>query len=491
MILNCDLKGNVVSIPSSVPLGTILEDVLILAPHTCSMVILKVKPPYQEYLEDIPCHPVITVDENGKNIIVFKANLPRSVTLTAGRTDYQILQTDSAGKAVATYMGTFNVARGVISNMPGSVEELEGKTISEFYSLLSDVSLVQTMLKTIEDLLGYPSVKLQNGETIIGAVNSLAEDVASNTESIGYGNIVDPPEFLLNESGLTKLANTAYRLIKNHSNELANAPYGTVDPHNTRKAIEESVYNHNGNNEAHPHILKEIASNETRIKKSEQDISGLQYLGVEVEKAIDEIFDDIEGNGNRIATNKSNITKIQTHLVSLDAQLQGVGRSYAIDNFNDFVAFMKGAYRIPIREDRNGDGVDETYYLSASDLKTGDNVLLAELNVPDFWFEKTAIATEKTYTYDGEEYSLNAYNGADVIGVFHILETDYQVIATAAMSATKSAEEAAESAGDAEMFRNETKAFAESIFLKQVAPPISQLQNAIVLPSATLAQIGG
>ena len=248
------------------------------------------------------------------------------------------------------------------------------------------------------------------------------------------------------------------------------------------------------NKHIYAQIIDDIAGNTEKIEIDQYNIAKLQAAVGKTDEldtsaktlagAIVEVNEIAKKARDRANTN-------ETRLVSIDAQLQGVGRSYAIDDFNLFDKFLKGTYSVAVREDRNGDGYDETYYITASDLKTGDNVLLAELNVPDFWFEKTDKPSDKTYTYEGTEYYLNAYNGSSVVGVFHILETDYQVIQSAAMSASKSAEDAAESAKDAKGYRDDTQAIAESIYLKQVAPPLERLQTAIVLPSATLAQIGG
>lgn len=495
MIFNCDMRGRVESVPSSVPLGSIIEDVVIIAPHSCATILLKIKPPTQDYLPDIICTPVIRTDDNGKNIVVFRATLPKSITRVAGKAEYQIMQFDGSGDQIATtYIGSFNVSRGVLVEMPESAEDLEEYTLTQIYQVISNVSLVYNAIVAVENLIGYPTEELTTAKkTIIGAVNDLAADVAKHAAAIGEGNVINPPELATAESGLIGLANAVYRMLKDHFSETADSPYGG-DPHNTRAAIKASVDAHNSDEDAHPSIQEDIDDNAELIAIDQYNIANLQAAVGKTDKldtsaknlagAIIEVNDIAKKARDRANNN-------ETRLISINAQLQGVGRSYAIEDFNDFVKFANGTYSVAVREDRNGDGYDETYYITASDLKTGDNVLLAELDVPDFWFEKTDKPSEKTYTYGGTEFSLNAYNGADLVGVFHILETDYQVIQSAAMSASKSAEDASESAKDAKGYRDDTQAIAESIYLKQVAPPLERLQTAIVLPSATLAQIGG
>jgi hypothetical protein len=132
-------------------------------------------------------------------------------------------------------------------------------------------------------------------------------------------------------------------------------------------------------------------------------------------------------------------------LANLSAQVQGIGRSYVVDTFLEFIDFLKGRTSITLREDRDGDGVEETYSIDISDLKTSDNIIITEKNVPDFWFEKNSATTSfDSYTYNGEIYVLSAIKGT-IVGEAHVLETDYTVIEGHATSAAVSASNAAES----------------------------------------------
>jgi actin-related protein len=140
---------------------------------------------------------------------------------------------------------------------------------------------------------------------------------------------------------------------------------------------------------------------------------------------------------------KNQSDTVRTNLINLSAQVQGIGRSYVVPDFLYFIDFLKSRKSVELKEDRNGDGVDEEYNVYVSDLKIGDNIIIVEKGVPDFWFEKNhAISTFDTYTYNGTEHTLSATAGGNTIGGAHILETDYTVIEGFSLSASASAQEA-------------------------------------------------
>ena len=139
---------------------------------------------------------------------------------------------------------------------------------------------------------------------------------------------------------------------------------------------------------------------------------------------------------------KNQSDTVRTNLINLSAQVQGIGRSYVVPDFSYFIDFLKSRKSVELKEDRNGDGVDEAYNVYVSDLKTGDNIIIVEKGVPDFWFEKNhAISTFDTYTYNGTVHTLSATAGGTTIGGAHILETDYTVIEGFSLSASASAQE--------------------------------------------------
>ena len=155
---------------------------------------------------------------------------------------------------------------------------------------------------------------------------------------------------------------------------------------------------------------------------------------------------------NQSDANRSNIT-------NLSAQVNGIGRTYVVATFLDFIDFLNSTKSIPLSEDRDGNGVAELYSIFVSDLKTGDNIIIKETGVPDFWFEKnSSLSSFDKYTYNGKEYTLSAKKNGATVGGSHILETDYTVIEGYALSASGFAVDAANSAARALQSENNAKA---------------------------------
>lgn len=170
MIIYCGLDGKVSSVPSTFPMGTILDDVVIITPQANVTATLRVKPAYQSYLPEIICSPVINED----HAVAFKAKIEKSVTGTAGRAEYQVILTEASGKAVASYSGSFNVSRGVMVDMPEDVDHLENYSLAQIYELLTNVTTVYNMLVNVENVIGMPNEELETtAKTLISAINEL------------------------------------------------------------------------------------------------------------------------------------------------------------------------------------------------------------------------------------------------------------------------------------------------------------------------------
>lgn len=148
---------------------------------------------------------------------------------------------------------------------------------------------------------------------------------------------------------------------------------------------------------------------------------------------------------NRGYLNKRVETEIDPKLAALETALSGKARSYVLEDWEDLKELLWGRWEI-------GNGVP--YY--TDELLTGDNILIVQKDVPDFWFEKTTDTTrtpdEYTYTYvdeNGVEQSetvrlfVHGYdNGGEMVGLLHILESDYTVIEGYSKAASRAAEEA-------------------------------------------------
>lgn len=133
-----------------------------------------------------------------------------------------------------------------------------------------------------------------------------------------------------------------------------------------------------------------------------------------------------------------------TRITALSTQLSGNARSYVLTSFASLAELLSGRWE-------TGEESYETEH-----LLTGDNLLIVEHGVPDFWFEATAdtsrAAETYTYTPEGEEaateYELRVmgYASGTQVGLLHILESDYTVIEGYSKSASASATDARASA---------------------------------------------
>lgn len=173
-------------------------------------------------------------------------------------------------------------------------------------------------------------------------------------------------------------------------------------------------------------------------------------------------------------------------LVNISAQVQGIDRSYVVDTFLEFIDFLNGRASIPLREDRDGDGVEETYSIYVYDLKTVDNIIIVEDNVPDFWIEKnSALSDLGSYTYNGTTYSLGITVDGSIWGRARINETDITVIEGHAISAAVSASNAAESEKNAKEAEASVETMVDELFFNQIAPPYGELENSVFLATPT------
>lgn len=138
------------------------------------------------------------------------------------------------------------------------------------------------------------------------------------------------------------------------------------------------------------------------------------------------------------------LSPIDPRLTALETGLSGKARSYVLEDLTMLSYALTGAWTFG----------DKSFYADA--LITGDNLLIVQKDVPDFWFEAT---TDETRTPDEYVYTdefgveqrivlrvLGYDNGGAMVGLLHILESDYTVIEGYSKAASASAEEARESA---------------------------------------------
>lgn len=173
MIIKIDSGGHISTVPSSVPMGTIMKEVLIIGPAYSATAVLRVKPPYQERLPDIICEPSI----NDANFVVFSARLPAAVTRWAGRVGYQVIYTDASGEVQATFSGTFNVQDGVPVENPESVEDLGDYSMEDLYKLLTNATLLHNRITELNALVGLGEELETEKQSVIAAINELFSSV--------------------------------------------------------------------------------------------------------------------------------------------------------------------------------------------------------------------------------------------------------------------------------------------------------------------------
>lgn len=167
MIIYCDSGGKVTSVPSTLPFGSAPE-VAIVTQHMAATAILKIKQPNQEYLPDIICAP-----EVGTDGMIYRAQLPKSVTNTHGRAEYQVIFVLADGEQIGTYAGTFNVARGVPVDLPSSEDALKDYALLEVYQLLAGVAEVSLLADALNTYTGIGTVLETEAKNLASAINEL------------------------------------------------------------------------------------------------------------------------------------------------------------------------------------------------------------------------------------------------------------------------------------------------------------------------------
>lgn len=135
--------GTVDTTPSFVPQGSAMQDLVVVSEFGYSLCTINLYPASGVYIEPLICQPVRA--EEGSTIM-WTANLPPEATVVPGRVSYQLVFSAADGTRQGTLMGTFDVPRGVIVNVPENAEGLGQKTIADLYSLLSNIVINTAVL---------------------------------------------------------------------------------------------------------------------------------------------------------------------------------------------------------------------------------------------------------------------------------------------------------------------------------------------------------
>ena len=196
MIIYCGLDGKATSVPATIPMGTILDDVVIIAPKGAATTLLRVLPPTQEYLDDIYCVKSLETDGH----VITKARLPEEVATIWGQAKYQVILKEADtidddgkvtqyGKTAASFMGSFNVSRGIPPKYPDATDadfgdeakdEIDAYTKEDFYQAFANVNKLFDAYEALADKLGDVSAldiepDADGYKTIVAAFNQIKE----------------------------------------------------------------------------------------------------------------------------------------------------------------------------------------------------------------------------------------------------------------------------------------------------------------------------
>lgn len=152
--------GTVKTVPMEMAQGSTLADLVVIAEAEYALVTMRLVPPSGLYIPDI-IFARIKVD----GAIMWKADLPADASITEGQIKYQIFLTDATGEVLETPEGRMTIPKGVLSDMPETVEHLKQYTINELYTLLSgihtEMTAVDTRLDTLERLIRYSRIEIE------------------------------------------------------------------------------------------------------------------------------------------------------------------------------------------------------------------------------------------------------------------------------------------------------------------------------------------
>ena len=151
--------GTVKTVPMEMAQGSTLADLVVIAEAEYALVTMRLVPPSGLYIPDI-IFARIKVD----GAIMWKADLPADASITEGAIKYQIFLTDATGEVLETPEGRMTIPKGVLSDMPETVEHLKQYTINELYTLLSgihtEMTAVDTRLDNIDTRLRLSSLTI-------------------------------------------------------------------------------------------------------------------------------------------------------------------------------------------------------------------------------------------------------------------------------------------------------------------------------------------
>lgn len=134
ILFHAKRDGTVTTTPNFAPQGSSMQDLVVMSEFDYAYCAIKILPASGEYIEDIPCTPILQRDFS----TIFTAPLPAKATVVAGSVDYQLIFTAADGTTQTTLVGSFSVPRGVPVATPPTVGDLSVKTVGDLYAIMAN-----------------------------------------------------------------------------------------------------------------------------------------------------------------------------------------------------------------------------------------------------------------------------------------------------------------------------------------------------------------
>lgn len=355
---------------------------------------------------------------------------------------------------------------------------LQNKTIGEVNEILSEIVKVLSaigLLCGVTDAEGSQETLQTDAKTLISAINELDTLLRARFEdgSVETLRPYDVAGSILTEDGTVigkinaildwmkdlQLELNSYAKAKDLKDHIGASVTDEKesDPHQTREAIARAK--------------SEILSKQSNIERKNQ----------EQDRRLDDLRAVSEEHDERMKENTAEIKKNRTLISMMKSTVDGMSRRFSLPDFSALVRFMEGKSVIAA-------GNSLVY---ASDLVNGDSIILVERGVADFWFQKTAdVSKAETYTYQGVAYRMIVRDeSGSTVGLLHIEESYDEMLDETLRRAEQYADSAQSHSEKAERHEETLKALVNSIFYVQKAPTLEHINDAVILPSPTLAML--
>lgn len=425
-------EGQVQTCPAYIQQGTGGEDVTIITPPLTEQLVLKVTPPSRMQISDIYCTKQFgkTTEEGNE---IYTCKLPAEVTQYNGKALYQLCHIAPDGKTTRAEVGSFTIQKGIISEMPTSVEDLAQKSIDELYAILATYQA--------------KAQQVQNIEEKIGLTEEYSEDAQPQWKPISEE--IDGTDIVTTINNLNDKVNNAVSALEEQDGVLD----GKITAEKNRAQGVEST------------LQSAINTENQRARQAEQtlqnNINAEEQRATGAENAL----------GGRIDTANTNIGLNAISIAKVMAEVNGRGRLFQM-TLQDFITLLDNG---SVQTDVTGEE------LSLDKLVKSDTIHIIQNYTPDVWFVKgynDGFVGNHTISWyylevDGIYnpvpadidhallYTLNVdVTIGDSFGYFLKEDSDYEYINGQAHSASVSATQASASAERAEYAEGSASAYA-------------------------------